>query len=101
MARLLATDLDRQFADKDHIFFPNIANDNIVKKIPMSIIIKGEFDNYLTPAMRFAEILKSFGRCLEFLVLVIIIILLFLKVNDKMWQLMIRRKLLRIFDLEY
>ena len=65
LAKMLATDLD-QLANKDPILFPNIAEDDIIKKMPPTIIIEGEFDNYVTVAHRFAQRLKSFGRCLEY-----------------------------------
>ena len=64
---MLATDLDKQLKDKDPILFPNIACDDLIKKMPMTIIIEGEYDNYLTVAERFAKRLKSFGKCLEFI----------------------------------
>ena len=65
--KLIATDIEKQ--NGDPLLFPGKASDELLEKMPPTIILEAEFDFYITEATRFANRLRAAGRLLEFIVL--------------------------------
>jgi len=59
---------DIEAMSKDPILFPGHADDEILSKMPPTIVWDAEFDFYITEATRFANRLRAAGRLLEFVV---------------------------------
>ena len=54
---------------QDDILFPGKAADDILAKMPPTIIWDSEFDFYITEATRFASRIRAAGRLLELVVI--------------------------------
>ena len=67
MWRCIASDMDKQ--KEDPLLFPAKASDEILTKMPPTIILECEFDGFLTEAFRMATRLRTVGRLLEFVVI--------------------------------
>ena len=65
--KVIAEDFDKQ--RKDPLLFPNKAGDELLEKMPPTIIWENEFDMYLTEATRMAMRLRAAGRLLEFVIM--------------------------------
>ena len=65
----LATDLDEQRKNGDPLLFPAKADDELLAKMPPTIIWEVEFDLFITEATRMARRLRAAGRLLELYVL--------------------------------
>ena len=63
--KCLASDLDEQRKNGDPLLFPAKASDDLLAKMPPTIIWEVEFDIYITEATRMARRLRSAGRLLE------------------------------------
>ena len=61
----IATDLDEQRKNSDPLLFPAKADDDLLAKMPPTIIWEVEFDIFITEATRMARRLRSAGRLLE------------------------------------
>ena len=61
----LANDLDEQRKNGDPLLFPAKADDELIAKMPPTIIWEVEFDVYITEMTRMARRLRSAGRLLE------------------------------------
>ena len=61
----LATDIKKQREDSDPLLFPAKADDEILARMPPTIIWEAEFDLFITEATRMARRLRSLGRLLE------------------------------------
>ena len=61
----LATNLDEQRKNSDPLLFPAKADDDLLAKMPPTIIWEVEFDVYITETTRVARRLRSAGRLLE------------------------------------
>ena len=64
----LATDLEEQRQNSDPLLFPAKAPDELLAKMPPTIIWEVEFDFFITAATRMANRLRAAGRLLEFYV---------------------------------
>ena len=53
----------------DPLLFPDKASDEILRKMPPTIVWEGEFDMFITEASRIAARLQGAGRLLEFVVI--------------------------------
>merc|ERR1711892_237069 len=53
----------------DPLLFPGDANDDILAKMPPTIVWESEFNLYITENFRFANRLRSAGRLLEFVII--------------------------------
>merc|ERR1711936_1391284 len=53
----------------DPLLYPAKASDEILSKVPPTIVWENEFDLYITEATRFASRLRACGRLLEFVVI--------------------------------
>ena len=65
--RLIASDMDKQ--KEDPLLFPGKASDELLAKMPPTIILECEFDMFLTEAGRMANRLRAAGRLLEYVVI--------------------------------
>jgi len=66
--RLIAgPDVDAE-KSTDPLLYPAKANDEILSKVPPTIVWENEFDLYITEATRFASRLRACGRLLELVV---------------------------------
>ena len=65
----IATDLDEQRKNSDPLLFPAKADDELLGKMPPTIIWEVEFDLVITEATRMAGRLRAAGRLLELYVL--------------------------------
>ena len=63
---LIASDFEQQKTDP-HLF-PGKASEDLLEKFPPTIILEGEFDQFITEASRLANRLRRAGRLLEFVV---------------------------------
>jgi len=54
---------------EDPLLFPGNASDEIIGKMPPTIVWESEFDFFITEATRFANRLRAAGRLLEFVVI--------------------------------
>ena len=61
----LASDLDEQRKSGDPLLFPAKADDELLAKMPPTIIWEVEFDLFITEATRMARRLRAAGRLLE------------------------------------
>ena len=61
----LATDLDEQRKNGDPLLFPAKASDDLLAKMPPTIIWEVEFDIFITETTRMARRLRAAGRLLE------------------------------------
>ena len=61
----IATDLDEQRKNSDPLLFPAKADDELLAKMPPTIIWEVEFDYFITEATRMARRLRAAGRLLE------------------------------------
>ena len=61
----IATNLDEQRKNSDPLLFPAKADDDLLAKMPPTIIWEVEFDIFITEATRMARRLRSAGRLLE------------------------------------
>ena len=61
----IATDLDEQRKNADPLLFPAKADDELLAKMPPTIIWEVEFDVFITEATRMARRLRNAGRLLE------------------------------------
>merc|ERR1711936_1062659 len=67
--RLIAgPDVDAE-KSTDPLLYPAKASDEILSKVPPTIVWENEFDLYITEATRFASRLRACGRLLEFVVI--------------------------------
>ena len=62
--RLIANDFDAQ--KNDPLLFPSKASDEIIAKMPPTIILENEFDMFITEAGRMATRMRRMGRLLEY-----------------------------------
>ena len=62
--RLIANDFDVQ--KNDPLLFPSKASDEIISKMPPTIIWENEFDLFITEAGRMAHRMRRIGRLLEY-----------------------------------
>merc|ERR1711981_944841 len=67
MYKLIAADFDKQ--KEDPLLFPAKASDELLAKMPPTIIYEVEFDLFITEAPRFANRLRAAGRLLELIVI--------------------------------
>lgn len=67
LAESLATNFNQQKANKDPVLFPSIANDEVIKNWPLTVILTGDFDIYREGAVKFADRLDKAGRLCEFI----------------------------------
>ena len=67
MWRCIASDMDKQ--KEDPLLFPGKASDELLAKMPPTIILECEFDMFLTEAGRMANRLRAAGRLLEYVVI--------------------------------
>ena len=65
--RLIASDMDKQ--KDDPLLFPGKAGDELLAKMPPTIILEVEFDLFITEAGRMANRLRVAGRLLEYVVI--------------------------------
>jgi len=66
--RLIAgPDVDAE-KSSDPLLYPGKASDDLLAKVPPTIVWENEFDLYITEATRFATRLRACGRLLEFVV---------------------------------
>ena len=63
--RCLATNLEEQRKNGDPLLFPAKADDELLAKMPPTIIWEIEFDVFITEATRMARRLRAAGRLLE------------------------------------
>merc|ERR1712198_8016 len=63
MWKYIAKDLDVQWSDP--LLFPSKASDELIKKMPPTVIISAEFDIFLTETERMARRMRQNGRLLE------------------------------------
>ena len=63
---LIASDFEQQKTDP-HLF-PGKSSEDLLEKFPPTIILEGEFDQFITEASRLANRLRRAGRLLEFVV---------------------------------
>jgi len=63
MWKYIAKDLDAQWSDP--LLFPSKASDELIKKMPPTVIISAEFDIFLTETERMARRMRQNGRLLE------------------------------------
>ena len=61
----IATNLDEQRKNSDPLLFPAKADDELLGKMPPTIIWEVEFDFFITEATRMARRLRNAGRLLE------------------------------------
>ena len=61
--KLISADWELQ--KKDSLLFPDKTNDKLLKKMPPTVMITGEFDIFLTETVRMATKLRVAGRLLE------------------------------------
>jgi len=61
----IAVDIDQQRKNGDPLLFPAKADDELLAKMPPTIIWELEFDIYITEATRMARRLRAAGRLLE------------------------------------
>ena len=64
---LIPTDFEKQM--NDPLLFPSKANDEILAKMPPTIVWSAEFDMFLTETLRIANKLRACGRLLELAIL--------------------------------
>ena len=62
--RLIATDLEAQYSDP--LLYPGKASDELLAKMPPTVMFEDEFDIYVTEAARFSRRLRAAGRLLEY-----------------------------------
>ena len=62
--KCIASDLDQQW--NDPLLFPSKASDEIIAKMPPTIIWEKEFDMFITEAGRMANRMRRMGRLLEY-----------------------------------
>ena len=62
--RLIASDLSAQH--NDPLLWPGKASDELLEKMPPTVMVEDEFDFYITEAERFARRLRAAGRLLEY-----------------------------------
>jgi len=62
-------DFEAKRAKADPLLFPGKANDELLAKMPPTIVWESEFDMFVTPACRFAAKLRAAGRLLELVVI--------------------------------
>merc|ERR1711936_1237437 len=67
MWKLIASDFEAQ--KNDPLLFPAKASDEILEKMPPTIIWEDEFDFYITETTRMANRMRAAGRLLELAVL--------------------------------
>eukprot|EP00090_Calanus_glacialis_P019083 TRINITY_DN29421_c0_g1_i1.p1 TRINITY_DN29421_c0_g1~~TRINITY_DN29421_c0_g1_i1.p1 ORF type:complete len:312 (+),score=78.00 TRINITY_DN29421_c0_g1_i1:1-936(+) len=63
----IANDMDSQKTDP--LLFPDKASDEILSKMPPTIVWEAEFDMFITEASRIAARLRAAGRLLEFVII--------------------------------
>lgn len=61
----IATDIEEQRKNSDPLLFPAKADDEVLAKMPPTIIWEVEFDAFITEATRMAARLRAAGRLLE------------------------------------
>ena len=61
----LATDIDEQRKNSDPLLFPAKADDELLARMPPTIMWEMEFDIFITEATRMARRLRNAGRLLE------------------------------------
>jgi len=64
MWKYIAKDLDADW--KDPLLFPSKASDELIKKMPPTIIFSAEFDIFITETERMARRMRQNGKLLEF-----------------------------------
>ena len=64
MWKYIAKDLDADW--KDPHLFPSKASDELIKKMPPTIIFSAEFDIFITESERMARRMRQNGKLLEF-----------------------------------
>ena len=62
--RLISTDLEAQHSDP--LLYPGKASDELLEKMPPTVMFEDEFDIYVTEAARFSRRLRAAGRLLEY-----------------------------------
>merc|ERR550525_882890 len=62
--KLIATDLEAQH--NDPLLWPGKASDELLEKMPPTVMFEDEFDFYITEAQRFSRRLRAAGRLLEY-----------------------------------
>ena len=65
--KCIANDLEME--KNDPLLFPDKASDDILSKMPPTIVWEAEFDMFITEASRLATRLRAVGRLLEFVVI--------------------------------
>jgi len=64
--KMIAQDIDKR---DDPLLFPDKASDEILEKMPPTIVFELEFDMFLTEASRLARRLRENGRLLELIII--------------------------------
>ena len=64
MWKLIAADLEAQHSDP--LLWPGKASDELLAKMPPTVMFEDEFDCYIIEAGRFARRLRAAGRLLEY-----------------------------------